>query len=149
MTNPFEIFVDGMRKGAWIAVRNMLPSLMSAFALVSILHTSGILTAIGRFLSPVMLPFALPGEALPVLLTACLTCAGAIGLAAGLAASGSLNADQVAILLPAILLMGSQLQYVGRILIVADVARRHIPFIIGVSVINAVFAMVIMRFIVL
>lgn len=51
----------------------------------------------------------------------------------------------ITILIPAIFLMGSQLQYMGRLLGVADVPKKYWPLLMAVSVINAVIAMLVMR----
>ncbi|HDX4051570.1 TPA: hypothetical protein ROG05_004001 [Enterobacter soli] len=51
------------------------------------------------------------------------------------------------ILAPAIYLMGSQEQYLGRILGVIGTRARRIPLMIAISVINAFLAMLLMRII--
>lgn len=141
-----EVFLEGLRKGLRIGVWKMLPTLMAAFAIVEILSVSGFLKLLGGWLSPLMIPFGLPGEAMPVLLCAWITAAGGIGLVASLFVEGSLNATHVAILAPALLLMGSQIQYMGRVLSVAGVENRHIPVCMAISILNALIAMLFMRF---
>lgn len=144
-----ETFLTGARKGARIGAMNMLPTLIAAFAIVQFLNVSHILDYIGYVLSPLMAPFGLPGEAITVLICAWMTCAGAIGMTAGMYLSGTLTPDNVATLLPAILLMGSQIQYLGRILGVANVKNNHIPILMGISILNAFLAMLMMKLFVL
>lgn len=68
-------------------------------------------------------------------------------MAVSLLAKGVLNGADITILAPAIFLMGSQLQYMGRLLGVADVPKKYWPLLILVSIINAAVAMLVMRFI--
>ena len=49
------------------------------------------------------------------------------------------------ILLPAIFLMASQIQYMGRLLGVADCPKRYWPMLMVNSILNAVFALIIMN----
>ena len=113
--NALEVFISGLRKGAAIGVRFMLPSLIAAFV---------------------------------VLIAAWASAAGAIGMVAGLASRGLLTPEHVAILLPGILLMGSQLQFFGRILAVAGVSSERVPVMMAIGLMNAVGAMLIMRFLI-
>ena len=53
--------------------------------------------------------------------------------------------DHLAIVAPALFLMGSQVQYVGRLLGVVGTRAQHIPVMIGISVLNAFGAMLVMR----
>jgi len=59
-----------------------------------------------------------------------------------------LTLAHIAMLLPAIYLVGSQIQYIGRILGTAEVKPRYYGVIIGLAVINALLAIVVMRIIV-
>lgn len=70
---------------------------------------------------------------------------GGIGVAVALYEQSILNGSHLAILAPAIYLMGSQVQYVGRILGVIGVPTRRIPAMLIISVVNAFVAMFIMR----
>ena len=65
--------------------------------------------------------------------------------AATLFGSGIFNGDHLAIVAPALFLMGSQVQYVGRLLGVVGTRAQHIPVMIGISVLNAFGAMLVMR----
>lgn len=146
--NALEVFISGLRKGAAIGVRFMLPALIAAFVVIEMLQVSGVLRLLAEHVSGVMSVFGLPGEALAVLIAAWASAAGAIGMVAGLASRGILTPEHVAILLPGILLMGSQLQFFGRILAVAGVSSERVPVMMTIGLMNAVGAMLIMRFLI-
>ena len=146
--NALEVFISGLRKGAAIGVRFMLPALIAAFVVIEMLQVSGVLRLLAEHVSGVMAVFGLPGEALAVLIAAWASAAGAIGMVAGLASRGLLTPEHVAILLPGILLMGSQLQFFGRILAVAGVSSERVPVMMAIGLMNAVGAMIIMRFLI-
>ena len=95
--------------------------------------------------APLMGLFGLPGEAITVLLTAWLSSSAGTGVAVSLLTKGTLDITAITILAPAIFLMGSQLQYMGRLLGVADVPKKYWPLLMGVSILNAVIAMLVMR----
>lgn len=146
--NALEVFISGLRKGAAIGVRFMLPALIAAFVVIEMLQVSGVLRLLAEHVSGVMAVFGLPGEALAVLIAAWASAAGAIGMVAGLASRGLLTPEHVAILLPGILLMGTQLQFFGRILAVAGVSSERVPVMMAIGLMNAVGAMLIMRFLI-
>lgn len=146
--NALEVFISGLRKGAAIGVRFMLPALIAAFVVIEMLQVSGVLRLLAEHVSGVMAVFGLPGEALAVLIAAWASAAGAIGMVAGLASRGLLTPEHVAILLPGILLMGSQLQFFGRILAVAGISSERVPVMMAIGLMNAVGAMLIMRFLI-
>ena len=79
------------------------------------------------------------------LLTAWLSSSAAVGLAASMFANGILEPRHVTILMPAFFLMGAQLQYMGRLLGVADVPKRYWPLLMSASILNAMFAMLLMH----
>lgn len=146
-SNPFDIFVAGARKGFTIGTQNLLPNVLMAYTIAYILKLLGVMEAIGYVFGPVMGLFGLPGEAITVLLTSWLSSSAGVGIAVSLMAQGSINGHDATILLPAIFLIGSQLQYMGRLLGVADVPKKYWPLLMVISIINAVIAMLIMRFI--
>ena len=143
--NPFDIFVAGARKGFHIAIHNLMPNVVMAYVLAEVLNLLGIMPFLGQLFAPVMGLFGLPGEAITVLLTAWLSSSAGTGVAVSLLAKGVLTGADVTILAPAIFLMGSQLQYMGRLLGVADVPKKYWPLLMLVSVINAAIAMFVMR----
>jgi spore maturation protein SpmB len=146
--NPLDIFVIGARKGFNIAVNNLMPNIIMAFVIAEILKRLGLMDLIGTYCAPVMEIFGLPGQAITVLLTSWLSASAGTGVAVKLLTDGTLNATAITILAPAIFLMGSQLQYMGRLLGVADVPKKYWPLLMLNSIINALIAMIIMRCIV-
>ncbi|MDU2065105.1 MAG: YjiG family protein [Sporomusaceae bacterium] len=144
--NPLDIFVIGARKGWNIAINNLMPNVLMAYVIAEILRILGIMAFIGKLFGPVMALFGLPGEAATVLMTAWLSSSASVGVAVNLINQGTLNGTHATILLPAIFLIGSQLQYMGRLLGVADVPKKYWPLLMLASIINAAIAMFIMRF---
>lgn len=144
-TNPFDIFVIGARKGFNIAINNLMPNVLMAYVIAEMLNLLGIMQIVGHVFAPVMGIFGLPGEAITVLLTAWLSSSAGTGVAVSLLTKGALDITQITILAPAIFLMGSQLQYMGRLLGVADVPKKYWPMLMVASVFNAVIAMLVMR----
>lgn len=142
--NPFDVFVVGARKGFHIAIHNLMPNVIMAYVIAEMLNLLGIMTFIGKLFAPVMGLFGLPGEAVTVLLTAWLSSSAGTGVAVSLLAKGVLTGADVTILAPAIFLMGSQLQYMGRLLGVADVPKKYWPLLMLTSIFNAVIAMLVM-----
>ncbi|MDR1702058.1 MAG: YjiG family protein [Sporomusaceae bacterium] len=141
-----DVFVDGAKKGWNIWVSSTLPNVLMAFVLIQILKISGILDLLGKLFDPVMALFGLPGQGVMVLIGAWMSMGGAVGVAASLFNNGVLTGSHLAILLPAIYLMGSQVQYMGRLLGTAEVQIRYYPLLFGICIVNAIISMVIMRF---
>lgn len=144
--NPFDIFIIGARKGFNIAVNNLVPNILMAYAVSEVLRILGVMKMVGEIFGPMMFIFGLPGEAVTVLLTAWLSSSAAVGLAASMFANGILEPRHVTILMPAFFLMGAQLQYMGRLLGVADVPKRYWPLLMSASILNAMLAMLLMNF---
>lgn len=143
--NPFDIFVVGARKGFHIATHNLMPNVVMAYVIAEVLNLLGVMTLIGDVFSPVMGLFGLPGQAVTVLLTAWLSSSAGTGVAISLLAKGVLSGADITILTPAIFLMGSQLQYMGRLLGVSDVPKKYWPLLMLTSIMNAVISMLVMR----
>ena len=143
--NPFDIFVIGARKGFNIAINNLMPNVLMAYVIAEMLNLLGVMQIVGHICAPLMGLFGLPGEAITVLLTAWLSSSAGTGVAVSLLSKGQLDVGQLTILAPAIFLMGSQLQYMGRLLGVADVPKKYWPLLMAVSILNAVLAMLFMR----
>ncbi|MGA8120416.1 YjiG family protein [Rouxiella badensis] len=140
--NPFDIFVVGARKGFNIAINNLMPNVVMAYVISEILNLLGVMNFLGHAFAPLM---GLPGEAVTVLLTAWLSSSAGTGVAISLLTKGTLDPAQVTILAPAIFLMGAQLQYMGRLLGVADVPKKYWPLLMVTSILNSIIAMIIMR----
>ena len=145
--NPFDIFVIGARKGFQIAINNLLPNVLMAYVIAEILNILGAMQLIGKLFGPLMGIFGLPGEAVTVLLTTWLSSSAGTGVAVSLVTKGILNGTHASILIPALFLMGAQLQYMGRLLGVADVPKKYWPLLMVASIMNACIAMLVMRFI--
>ncbi len=144
-SNPFDIFVIGARKGFNIAINNLMPNVLMAYVLAEVLNLLGVMQLVGRLFGPLMGIFGLPGEAVTVLLTAWLSSSAGTGIAVSLLSKGVLNGTHATILIAAIFLMGSQLQYMGRLLGVADVPKKYWPLLMLTSILNACIAMFVMR----
>ena len=140
-----DVFVAGARKGWTLATTSTLPNVLMAFVVIKVLELTGLLKLIGTIFAPVMGIFGVPGESAAVLLAGWMSMGGGVGAAATLFGSGVLNGNHLAIIAPALFLMGSQVQYVGRLLGVVGTRAQHIPVMIGISVLNAFGAMLVMR----
>ena len=143
-----DVFVSGVKRGWGIATGSMLPNVLMAFILIYVLKLTGILDLIGTVCGPVMKIFGLPGEALMVLLAAWLSMGGGVGVASSLFAAGTLSLHDIAVLAPAMYLMGSQVQYIGRLLGVVGTPGKYIPVMVLISIINALLALLVMQIIV-
>ena len=148
--NPMvtDVFVKGAVQGWGIATSSTIPNVLMAFVLIRVLQVSGLLDILGAVCAPVMGLFGLPGEAAAVLIAGWMSMGGGVGVAVALFDAGSVSGHDLAILAPAIYLMGSQLQYMGRALGVIGTAGRMIPVLMGISILNAMIAMLIMNIIV-
>ncbi|MEZ8141746.1 hypothetical protein A1OO_04910 [Enterovibrio norvegicus FF-33] len=148
--NPMitDIFVEGAKKGWTIATTSTVPNVLMAFVIIKALQITGALDLMGTLFSPIMAVFGLPGEAAAVLIGAWMSMGGAVGVVISLFDQGILNGEHIAILAPAIYLMGSQVQYLGRILGPIGTEGRYIPVMIFISVINALGAMLVMNILV-
>jgi spore maturation protein SpmB len=143
--NIYDAFVDGMRKGWKVATLNMLPNVVLAFVLIKALKLSGLLELMGQICSPLMSLFGLPGEAVTVLISTLFSAGGGVGAAAVLYSHDIMDSTHMSIIMPGIFLMGALVQYLGRILGVAGVDSRHYPALFCIGVLNAVLAMLTMK----
>ncbi|MDD2477240.1 MAG: nucleoside recognition domain-containing protein [Dysgonamonadaceae bacterium] len=144
--NPTVVFVDGAKRGLNIGLTSIIPNVLMAYVLIKILNVTGLMDVVGTVLSPVMAVFGLPGQASTVLLGSFLSMGGGVGVAGALFTEGVLTGAHLAILSPAIFLMGSLLQYSGRLLAVVRVKNQGLLF--AVSILNAFVAMLIMNILV-
>lgn len=141
-----DIFVEGARNGWNIGISNIIPNVLMAFVIIHALKITGALELLGKAFGPIMAIFGLPGEAAAVLMGAWLSMGGGVGVAVSLFNQGILNGMHIAILTPAIFLMGAQIQYAGRLLGSAEVNSRHYGILFGICILNALIAMFLMRF---
>ena len=144
-----DVFVAGARKGWTLATTSTLPNVLMAFVVIKVLELTGLLKLIGMLCAPVMGLFGLPGEAAAVLLAGWMSMGGGVGVAVALFDNGVLNGTQLAIVCPAIFLMGSQIQYLGRCLGVIGIKGSKIPLIMAIPVLTAFVSLFVMRILML
>lgn len=65
-----ETFMKGAKKGLYIGLELIAPAMVMAYALIAILTVTGMMPIIGKYLSPIMAVFGLPGEATVALIAA-------------------------------------------------------------------------------
>ncbi len=147
--NVVDCFAGGARSGLDICLHSTIPNVIFAFVLIQILNLTGLTSLIGTICKPVMVIFGLPGIAATVLVASLLSIGGGVGVAASLAVSGSLNNEHIAILLPAIFLMGALFQYMGRILGTAEIKKKYYVPLFAIAIINGLLSMLVMRVILL
>ncbi len=143
-----DVFVEGARKGWDIAVHNTIPNVLMAFVIIHILKVSGALDIIGKYLGFVMLPLGLPGESIAVIMAAFLSWGGSAGVLVALVQNGTLTAPDIAVLIPGMALVGSTVQYMGRVLGVLGIPGKHYLVLFGICILNAYLAMFVMSLIV-
>ena len=107
-----DVFVNGAFQGWNIATHSTIPNVLMAFVIIKMLNISSALDFIGTCLGPVMAIFGLPGEAAMILLGGWMSMGGGVGVAVALFDKGAVDGTQLAIVIPAIYLMGSQVQYI-------------------------------------
>ncbi|WP_333593638.1 YjiG family protein [Anaerospora hongkongensis] len=142
-----DVFVEGAKKGWNMGVNNIIPNVLMAYVCILILQVTGLLTLLGNLFTPVMAIFGLPGQSVMVLFSAMMSMGGAVGVAHGLYTNGILNGTHITILIPAIYLLGSKIQYFGRLLGTVGIPAKYYPGLLAISVINAAVAMLLMRLI--
>ena len=81
--NCFEAFTDGAKKGFDIGIK-ILPTLCAMLVAVSVLQTSGALSALTCFLNPVAKLIGLPAEVLPLLIVRPFSGSAATGVLLGI-----------------------------------------------------------------
>lgn len=144
-----DVFVKGAVHGWQIATSSTIPNVLMAFVIIKILNHSGLLDLIGKAFDPVMALFGLPGQAATILLGAWMSMGGGVGVAVALFGNGVVDGTHLAIVTPAIFLMGSQVQYMGRCLGVIGIKGKDLPIIMSIPILTAIVSLVVMRFLVL
>lgn len=145
--NIMDIFIRGQRKGWNMGINSMIPNIMMAFIIIQTMNITGAMAIIGKVFSPLMGLVGLPGEAAAGLVFGWMSMAGGVGAIVGLFESGLLTPTQVTIIAPAIMLMGAQVQYMGRMLGTSGVPQKYYGLCLGISIVNAFLAMIVMNFI--
>jgi len=143
-----DAFVAGAKKAMHIAINSTIPNILMAFALIYVLNVIGVIEAIEFIFEPVMRVFGLPGAAAAVILAAFMSMGGGIGAAMALFAEGALEARHLAVLMPSIYIMGSQVQFIGRVIGAAGVPSKHVPIMLLINIICAFIAMFVTNIIV-
>ena len=154
--NIIDLFIEGCRKGWDTGIRNMMPNVIMAFVIIKALNVTGLLKILGSVFAPIMALWGLPGEAITVLVSSFMSMGGGIGVgfagqknaAAGLLGSNVLSPKDITVLMPAIYLMGSLIQYLGRCLGTAEVNSKYYGIMVGIAVLNALLAMWVMKLLV-
>ena len=139
-----EAFIEGARNGYHTSMNFMTPNVVFAFVLIQVLKLTGLLDIIGKIFH-LLWVFSGYRSCSNGTISAWLSTGGGIGAAASLYAAGSLTGPHISILLPAIILMGSQIQYMGRLLGVAEVKTKYYPHLFGICILNALIAMLVMN----
>lgn len=142
-----EIFMKGAKKGLNIALEQIAPAMVLAYALIVFLETTGLMDIIAIGLNPIMKIFGLPGEAALVIIAAFF--AKAAGAATGLMLfqNGVINQEQATILYPAVILMGTLVGHYARIVLVSGVAKKYYKILLVVPLIDAAISMFITKII--
>ena len=144
-----DVFVKGAVHGWQIATSSTIPNVLMAFVIIKILKHAGLLDIIGDVCGPLMAIFGLPGIAATILLGAWMSMGGGVGVAVALFSAGAVTGTDLAIVTPAIYLMGSQVQYMGRCLGVIGIKGKDLPLIMSLPVITAFLSLYVMRLLVL
>ncbi len=140
-----DIFVGGAREGWNMGVGSIIPNVMMAFIVIKALTITGAMDLFGQLFAPVMALFGVPGEGAAVLMASYMSAGGGVGVMMSLFADGVLTGEHLAILAPANYLMGSTVQYAGRLLGVVNIDGRFYPIMFGIVTLNGLIAMLLMR----
>lgn len=145
-----EVFCKGIGKGWNICISFVMPNIIMAFIMIKFLEQSGLLKMIGDLFAPVMGVFGLPGEAATVIFAAWLSQGGGVGVVAALFESGTLDMTQLAIITPAIFILGSQIQYLGRVIgVIGTFNAKEMGILFTLPVVTGLLSMLFMRFVIL
>ena len=140
-----DIFVGGAREGWSMGVGSIIPNVMMAFIVIKALSITGAMSLFGNLFAPIMGLFGVPGEGAAVLMASFMSAGGGVGVIMSLFAEGVLTGEHIAILAPANYLMGSTVQYAGRLLGVVNIEARFYPIMFGLVTLNGFIAMLLMR----
>lgn len=144
--NFLQSFVMGANKGLKLSLTSMAPNVMFAFAIIHLLNESGATNLIEKVFGPIMGVFGLPGVAAAAVMASLLSTGGGIGAVASLASANQLTGSHVTILLVGVMMMGSFLQYSGRVLGTAEVPSKYYPLLMGVNLFSSFLAMFVTQF---
>lgn len=122
---PTDVFVDGAKTGWNAAITSMMPNVVMAFVLIHALKLSGGLDLISALFEPVMGIFNLPGATGIMLIGYWLSMGGGLGVASALYLGGMLTGYDLVVMAPACYIIGSNIQYHGRILAVIGTPGKY------------------------
>ncbi len=145
ISNIADAFISGAKRAINISLNIMMPNVIMAFVLTAVLMKIGAMDFLGRVGSPLMQIFGLNGQTMVVLVSAWFSGLGGVAMGATMCATGEITQTQLAIITPAIFLMGAQLQYMGRILGVIGLEFRHYRLMFAISIINAIISILVMK----
>lgn len=134
-------FVKGAKKGFYVAIENITPAMVFAYALILFLNLVGVMPIIGKWLGPVMALFGLPGEAMVVLTAAFFAKAAGCAAAATLYSQGVITAAQATILFPACITMGTLVGNFVRVVMVSQTNIKWQPLLLFSAFFDAAVVM--------
>lgn len=143
--SAMQVFMRGASKGLITCGKNMLPAIVMAYAVISILECTGLLSIIGSTFDPFMSIFGLPGVAITCILTGFMNKGGGIATALSLLASGALSTEDVTVLTMPIMILGGFMQQYIRIVVVGEVNQKHRKYIIAITVVMTFISIWLMR----
>ena len=141
-------FTGGAYSGFMIGVKNIIPNLVFAYAIMEFLNITNLMSIVEVVFRPVMMILGLPGVAAPSLLMGFLTTSGGLGIVANLFSNGMLTSKQVAMLLVGIMCLGASIQYIGRVLSTSGIKTKYYPYMMVINVLNAIIGIIITRIII-
>lgn len=143
--NIIDAFVGGARNGFKIGTNSMVPNIIFGFAVISILNLTGLMEIIGKVFTPIMGIFGLPGVAATAWMAIFVSMEEPRCYRRTFTA-GQMTSAQVAIMLPALLLSGAQVQFMGRMLGTAELDTKYYPHMFTIATVNGIIAMLIMNY---
>jgi spore maturation protein SpmB len=139
-------FVKGAKKGFYVAVENITPAMVLAYALILFLNIIGVMPILAKLLGPIMAVFGLPGEAMVVLTAAFFAKAAGCATAATLYSQGVITAAQATILFPACITMGTLVGNFVRVVMVSQTNIKWQPLLLCSALVDAAVVMWLTRF---
>ncbi|MBU2702411.1 spore maturation protein SpmB [Sporomusaceae bacterium BoRhaA] len=139
-------FVKGAKKGFYVAVENITPAMVLAYALILFLNIIGVMPILAKLLGPIMAVFGLPGEAMVVLTAAFFAKAAGCATAATLYSQGVITATQATILFPACITMGTLVGNFVRVVMVSQTNIKWQPLLLCSALVDAAVVMWLTRF---
>lgn len=140
-----EVFLAHCKRGFYIGVETILPSMILGYVIMAILDLTGVTSLLGYVFKPIMGLFGLPGEAVTVLISAFFAKASGAGAAAALYTEGVLTAAQCAVCLMPSMLMGTLIGHFVRVVMVSGTNSKQQMPLIAVALLDAAIGMWLMR----